>query len=281
MRLTRVDLFSNDVEAISFSLNDMDPRAKYQIRSIFGLDADEIIHKFYGFSAQTAMRGYDFGLKAREIAIRAVLNPNFRNTESFSDIRDTLYRAIFADRTGKLTLHFCSGATTVAKIEGFITKFEVPYFTQLPEVQITINCDDPMFRGINPVRYEDADLPTSNPLILPDSSSTAPHGFTMQATFTATTTDISINDAAGSPEWVFTVIPATSFVAGDILYFSSEFSNKYLWVNHGGTRIDLIDRLQSNSVWPIIFPGANTFILPEIANYDLDEIEYYPAYWGV
>jgi hypothetical protein len=283
MRLTGVDLYSaNFSEAITFSLRDVDSEDTYQVRTILGLDADEIIPKFYGFGLQTKPRFYDFGLKAREVVIRAILNPNFRVDESYSDIRDQLYRAISANRTGMVALHFRSGATIVAKIEGFITKFEVPYFVKLPEVQLTIKCDDPMFRAINPVVYTTGDFNEDlSDIYIPDSLSTAPHGFSFKVTFTATVPGFTMQDVGVNPEWKFNVAPSGGFLSGDQLYFSSDFSNRYLYMVRGAVTTHLFDRVEPTSIWPTMFPGINHFYLYDTPKFTWNTLEYYAAYWGV
>jgi hypothetical protein len=282
MRVTDVDMYSAKFEEpITFSLAKNDPSAQYMVRTILGLDAEEIVPKFYGRGLQTAPKYYDFGMKARDIVIRVILNPNFRIDDTYSNIRDDLYRSISADRTGKVVLHFRAGATLVSRIFGFITKFEVPYFVKLPEVQITVRCDDPMFRAINPVHFTPAELPTTNPINIPDSISTAPHGFTMQVTFKAASPSLTIQDKSSNPEWIFKVTPSGGFLINDVLYFSSEFSNKYLYIVRGGSTIQLIDKIQPNSIWPIIFPGQNSFYISEIATINWNYLEYYAAYWGV
>jgi hypothetical protein len=282
MRVTTVTLYAvPGQEVITFSLRDADPRAQYVIRNMVGLDAEELIPKFYGSGLYTKPKFFDFGLKAREIVVRIVLNPRIRIDESYSDIRDELYRAISSTRTGQVTLHFNSGATTVSRISGFITKFEVPYFTQLPEVQITIRCDDPMFRAINPIEFESTDMKTTNPIIIADSLSTAPHGFCMEVTFKAAAPSFTVQDVPTNPEWIFKVVPSGGFLVGDALYFSSEFANKYLYMVRSGVTTYLTDRIQPNSIWPIIFPGANTFHFVDIASFNWNEVDFYPAYWGV
>lgn len=283
MRVTSVEMYSpNFAEAITFSLRDSDPTARYMVRSIVGLDAEEIIPKFYGSGLQTNSRFYDFGLKARDIVIRIVLNPNFRTDESYSDVRDTLYRAISATRTGQVVLHFHSGGTIVSRIFGSIVKFEVPYFVKLPEVQITIRCDDPMFRAINPVVFTSLELPTTNPVIIPDSLSTAPHGFNFRVTFTAASPSFTIQDVPTSPEWKFTVAPGGGFAIGDVLYMSSDYSNRTLYYLIGGvTNNPLLNRIEPTSIWPIMFPGANSFHFADIAKINWNSLEYYAAYWGV
>jgi hypothetical protein len=282
MRVTNVGLYAaNNVEAITFSLSRSDPTAQYMVRTIIGMDAEDLVPKFYGFGLVTKPKYFDFGMKPRELVIRIVLNPRFNMDESYSDVRDDLYRIISATRTGMVTLHFNSGGTTVAKISGFITKFEVPHFSPLPEVQITIRCDDPMFRAINPVIYDPTELKTTNPIIIADSLSTAPHGFTMKVTFKATSPQFSVQDLASNPEWKFLVIPSGGFASGDVLYFGSERLNKYLYMVRSGVTTYLVDRIQPGSIWPIIFPGANTFYFPEIATFNWNELLYYAAYWGV
>lgn len=282
MRVTSVGLYSSLYEeAITFSLRDADPTAQYMVRTIIGIDAEEIIPRFYGFGLQTKSRFYDFGMKARDIVIRVVLKPRFNLDESYSDIRDELYRAISANRTGIVMLHFNSGATTVARIPGFITKFEVPYFSREPEAQITVKCDDPMFRGLNPVLYLPAQLKTTNPVIVADSLSTAPHGFSFQVTFKATTATFTIQDVQTNPDWQFIVTPNGGFLSGDKLYFSSDYSNKYLYMVRGAATTYLVDRINPASIWPVIFPGGNSFHFVNIAQFDWNNLEYYPAYWGV
>jgi hypothetical protein len=282
MRVTSVTLYADPgEEVITFSLSQADPRAQYIVRNMVGLDAEELIPKFYGSGLYTKPKFFDFGLKAREIVTRIVLNPRIRIDESYSDIRDELYRAISATRTGLVTMHFNSGATTVSKISGFITKFEVPYFTQLPEVQITIRCDDPMFRAINPVIFDPPDLSVTNPIIIADSLSTAPHGFSMRITFKAAAPSFTIQDVPTNPEWKFKVIPSGGFLNGDVLHFSSDYANKYLYMIRGGITTYLIDRVEPQSIWPVIFPGANTFHFVDIASFNWSMLEYYAAYWGV
>lgn len=281
MRVTNVALYSNYVEAINFSLRNSDPTAQYMVRTILGLDADDLIPKFYGFGLATKPKFYNFGMKPRDIVMRIVLNPRFNLDESYSDVRDELYKAISSNRTGLIVLHFRSGATTVSRIMGFITKFEVPYFERLPEVQITVHCNDPLFRAINPVIYTPSELNTTNPILVADSLSTAPHGFHFQVTFKATAPSFTIQDVATNPEWVFTVTPNGGFQSGDVLDFSSDYGDKFLYMVRGGVTTHLMDRIAPGSIMPMIFPGHNEFYFVNIAQIDWNTLDYYAAYWGV
>lgn len=279
MIVTSVRLLSNNEEALQFDLRNVDSSGPYTVRAIVGLDADEIIPKFYGFGLN-GQKFYDFGLKPRDIVIRIALNPRYKVDESVSYIRDKVYRAISSTRTGLLELQFHAGGSAVSNIHGFMTKFEVPHFSATPEIQITLRCNDPMFRSINHVLMEDT-LPATGPVMVPDSISTAPHGFVMQLTFNAATTEFVVQDDASDPSWKFRVVPASSFLSGDVLYFSSEFTNKYLYFDRGGTITHLMHAIEPTSIWPIIFPGFNEFHFPQIANFDWNHIQFHMAYWGV
>jgi hypothetical protein len=284
MRVTSIEMQSPTLEEpINFSLSSRNPKARYKVRAITGLDAEEIVPKFYGFglNGDSGSKYYTFNMKPRDIVMRINLNPNTEINESYSDIRDDLYRAISSTRTGKVALYFKAGATTVSHIYGFITKFEASLFTRTPEIQLTVNCDDPMFRGINPVLYSDAELPTTNPVTIGDVYSTAPHGFEMQITYNAASPALTIQDEASSPNWAFTVTPSGGFLSGDVLHFSSEFTNKQLYLVRSSTTIELIDKISPASIWPLIFPGGSTFYFTDMTKFDLDMISYYASYWGV
>ena len=77
-----------------------------------------------------------------------------------------------------MEVRFYSGGASISKLEGFITKLEAGYFNKTPEAQLTFRCNEPMFRGVNPVRLTGTQIPAKNPMRIADSSSTAPHGFT-------------------------------------------------------------------------------------------------------
>lgn len=281
MRVTSVDMYSAASEqAISFGLTGNDSNSEYEARQILGLDADEIIPKFYGVGGDGS-KFYEYGMKPREIVIRVILKPRFELDQTYGDVRDRLYRAISANRTGMVSLDFNSGATKVARISGSITKFEAGHFTKTPEVQITILCNDPMLKGITPTIFEEADLETTNPLKIPDSKSSAPHGFTAEIKFTAPEPGLTISDSDTDPTWAFIVVPDGGFLTNDILHFSSEYSDKKLYVVRGATTLQLADKIYPGSIWPIVFPGANEFYIDEMASINVQRVEYTASYWGV
>lgn len=282
MRITSATMYSGDTELASFALGLGETPDRYLIKAMSGVDAAAITPRFYSMGLESGQGLFDFGLTAREIVFRIGLNPKLLLDESFSELRDRLYRAISANRNGTIRIQFNSGAAVIAHIYGFITKFEASLFTKSPEAQITVRCDDPFFRGIAPVTMASPDdFTTDNPIIVPDSLSTAPHGFLFEIEFTSSADAITIQETLLAPEWVFTVTPSGGFGAGDVLKISSEERNKYVTVNSGGGDDPVVDGISVGSVWPILFPGENRFYLSEMPSVADVSVSFYPAYWGI
>lgn len=281
MRITSVELYSNNRNAASFSFRDPGAKNPYIVQGIFGLDADEIVPKFYGLSPDGSNKYYDLALSNREIVIRVALNPNVNLKKSYSDLRDDLYRVIASSRTGTIQLRLNNGLATVAAISGLVTKFEAPHFNETPEVQLTIKCSDSMFRSLEPIEVDFSLLDTST--TVSDLASTAPHGFSFSIKFNADTPSFVMRDAS-TPTWLFTVTPGviganTGFKNNDELYFSSE-NDKQIYIIRSATTIQLVDKVQIGSIWPMLFPGQNDLEIIT-GNFTWNYLSYYPTYWGV
>src|SRR5690349_21020947 len=209
MKITNAALYAGEVRLASFSLGLGESEDHYLIKAMSGIDADQLIPRFYAFGESSGFGMFDVGMPARDIVIRIVLNPSIVLDESFSELRDILYRSIASSRNPMLRLEFSNGGSKISDISGFMTKFEAGLFSQVPEVQLTIHCDDPFFRGVVSTTYEPDELAAS--FVIPDSLSTAPHGFAMQVEFNASLDSFAIQDSTPSPEWVFTVTPPGGF----------------------------------------------------------------------
>lgn len=283
MRLSSIALTtSDDSEEVTFSVLKQEPNYRYLIRAIVGIDAEDIVPKFIGFGLVSGKKFYEYTMKSRDVVMRVSLNPVFSINEDVSEIRDRIYRLISANRSGEIKLVFKDGESIVCGIMGNITKMEVPYFTKTPELQITINCPDPIFRAITPIYLDDTDLPTTNPVKLLDEATTAPHGLSFKVKFTAITASFVIQDDPTDPDWQFEIVPPTSFQVDDELYFSSEYGSKSVfWNKASGTDIELLDKVSSGSLWPQVFPGQTTLYFMQIANFDWLELTYKSAYWGI
>lgn len=278
MKLTSVELHpagSSDVAVLSF--RDPGQQNPFNVKGIAGLDAEEIVSRYYGGSGSSAM--YNLSLEKRNPVILIGLNPRFEQNETYSDLRDRIYKLIASSRTGMLQMQFKNGNTVVAAVSGFVQKVEAPQFEKIQQVQITLECRDPLLRALTPTVIDVSSLDPAN-TILSDILSTAPHGFSFQLAFTGGVEGLTIADP-DNPTWSFNVTPVGGFLNGDVLHFSSEYNDKELYVVRGGVTTHLADKIAPNSVWPLIFPGDNHFVLSNPTNLDWVSIEHYPTYWGV
>lgn len=287
MRITSVELHPDgSSNAAVLSFRNPNRELPYNVRMITGLDADEIVAKYYGVSGSSAKKFYTLEVEKRDPVFRIQLTPRFDQDETYSSLRDDLYRMIASSRTGKLAVHFKNGLDVVAALTGFVTKFETNLFEKDQEVQLTLSADDPMLRALVPT---DLVVGPLNPDLttISDPLSTAPHGFKFALTFVTPKASVKMRDPMDD-SWSFEVTPVGGFLAGDVLHFSSEKNDKYLYIQRGANKIHLADKITPGSLWPILFPGDNVFKVDGVAvdinqvrNMNWSAISHRPAYWGV
>jgi len=283
MRVTSLELVSDSEVFLSTNLKAPGTNDRFHPKAIYGLDPDELIAKFYGFGGDN-IAYYRIGMKTREIVMRLVLRPNWELGETYSDLRDDLYRAISRNRGSKVQVLLKAGPTIVAEAMGYIRRFEVPLFNKDPELQITIECDDPFFRSYTGIEFLTADFDATGYISLPDQISTAPHGFEAQFTVLNALSSFTIQDDS-VPNWAFTFTntAGAGFIAGDILYLNSVTGQLEVRVTRSAVDTGLLDNLDTDSIWPLIFPGDNQFYIPSVddADVQIDYIRFDSAFWGV
>lgn len=286
MRVTNIDLYSSSSlgpftnQVANFSFRDPASNNPYIVKAIAGLDADEIVSMFY--NGPNNAKYYNFGLEKRTIVVRMVLNPLFETNQSYSDLRDELYKAISSSRTGELQLRFNNGEVTTAVISGLVVKLEAGLFNKEPEVQLTLDCSNGMLKALEPIinTNEEELNAVSETLTITDDISTAPHGFGFTLEFTDDVNSFEMGNSDGA----FTVTPGTigavdGFLTGEILWFSSERNNRYIYVVRSSEAIHLADKIAPGSIWPVLFPGTNEWYCP--ATVEWKSVTHYPTYWGV
>lgn len=279
MKITSVELHpanSSDICVLSF--RDPSRQNPYNVKSITGLDADEIIPRYYGGSGSSD-KFYMMSLQSRPIILKAGLQPRPSLSESYSSLRDDLYKLISSSRRGLIDVKFKNGINVVAVISGFVSKLETNHFDKAPEVQISLTCEDPWLKAPTPTIVSVTGLDPADTTIT-DSLSTAPHGFMFEIEFLAALDAFTMTDPT-DPTWSFSVEPVGGFEIGDILHISSEYNDKHLYLVRGASTIHIADTILQGSVWPLIFPGENNFALDDPTGLSWEAITYYPTYWGV
>jgi len=289
MKVTNVDLYCSCSEhVLNLSYRDPASTNKYNVKSIYGLDADEIISSYYASGSISNDPFYTMASPKRDIVVRLVLNPDYQAGETVSDLRDRLYRAISSNRTGVVELRFKDGAVEQASVKGFVSKFEAAHFSEVPELQMTITCQDPMLRAPLDEIISGESLNQVSPWFQ-DLVSTAPHGATFIFKVVAVANSIEFTQFTESgidPDWSFKILPPitateTTFINDDLVYISSINKQRSVSLIRGVNKIQLADKIQPFSVWPAIFPGNNQFTIIESTKYKLHEINHRHSFWGV
>lgn len=289
MNIDNIDIVTANGVALTLSFNDPTAQNPYQMKNLYGLDAEEIVAEFAGF-APDSTTNHNLSLKQREIVMRIQLNPNFA-FQSYSELRDDLYRVVASGRSGLLTLNFKQLTTTLAHIQGFVTKVETPISTEVPEMQITIACPDPRLVAPSATVLDPSGFGDS--FSVSDTVSTAPHGLSMGFTWTApsgTNPSLKIGNSA-SFDWEFSIHLSDfldsgvyDFAIGDILEISSVYGERGVWVTRAGTRYPIADRVVRNSAWPTIYPGDNDFYVEAKSSgirWSWDYFQYHNTFWGI
>lgn len=280
MKIDRVEIHSDGVDSVgTLSFADPERHNPYNVKSIMGIDADEIISQYYGASGTANERYYALSVQQRDVIMRVELNPDFTENQTVSDLRDELYRMIASSRTGLVELWFAYDEEVIAVLSGFITKLETNHFDKTQEVTLTLRTKEPMLKAQTEtvLETEGTDL---SALTVVDNKSTAPHGFKMEISFIADQ-DFFILSSTTDAGWAFQIEPFLGFEAGDVLHFSSEKNNKYLYIVRDEDTIHVADRVLAESIWPIIFPGENIFTMYNYENMVLEALSHYPTYWGI
>jgi len=278
MRVSSIDLYSNDNLVTTFDVNQRDVRNPYILKGITGLDADSIVPQFYGQGAESGSNFHDMALEPREIVMKIGLNPNYLIGHAASDLRGTLYRAIASSRKGTIQLRFNEDAATVGAITGFITKFEGPLNNKDPEVTITMRCDDPIFKSLYIASAIVSEF-VSDTIVITDPTSTSPHGFKLKLTFDDTLFSFLMREQEIDPDWFFQI--DYTFIAGDELYLSSEAGDKYAYRVRSAVTLQLMDLIVPGSMWPVMFPGENNYWISDTADITFNEWYWYETHWGV
>lgn len=290
MNITDMGILSPSGNYLVFGFKPTTPiEDRFVVKNLYGLDADEIVSNF--LTAQNAGGGgelYDMSLKGREVVMRIVLQPDFANGETHGNLRDEIYKFIAANRNAVISLHFFEGDINNerAYLYGFITKVEVPLTQETSEVQITVQCTDPILRGPNNVE----EFVSGTGFVIEDNISTAPHGFKFALRFTShagASYSFEIGPSPGHPEFQINIGNLLDdgdfgFRSGDILTFSSAFNTRELTIFRGNV-IPIADKIEADSVWPMIFPGSNpfSFYCGPTATWTWLYFRYYHAFWGV
>lgn len=276
----------------TFNLRNVDPTQPYILESAVGLDPDQIYPVFSGSyfhtDGTTREKYFDMVLPSRNVGFKIKLNPQV-GVSTYSSLRDDLYKRISRSRTGLVEVQLMYNSAKIASIYGLISKLESSLFDLDPRVQLSISCQDPMFKG----DWNDGEpdvVTVLNRFSYEDVVSTAPHGFALVLKCIVAVNSLTVESevTTGVDKHIFKI--NKSFNVDDVLTISSVDNNRAVYFVRSGVTTHLTDKLDSGASWPMLFPGVNQFLLTsprtdlmEILgmNFSIENLWYQPTYWGI
>lgn len=298
MNVTEIKLMTPgaiDLLHASFKTKDVVRTDRFILKKATGLDAEDIMPQFYGRAQGTNFNYYNMVPKARVVTLTIKLNPQYNYNQTVGQLRDVFYKAVSYNRQGKIELRFMDDEEEIGSLIGFIRKIESSQFEAEAEITVTFEFSDPFIRSNDHVIIQGSSpvhaLGMPNPE-WEDNDSTAPHGFKMELVFTIPTVHVIDSltiHGIHNPLYAPFKIDYHFEPGQDKLYFSSEYNNRYLYVERTNgpnvQTINLADKIVKDSIWPIMLPGKTKIgfsnaenATPEIY---IERILYRTAYWGV
>lgn len=292
MKFTHIVISPDTNPSLDVTLSIQDPTVQnpYVIKAIAGFDVDELVPTYN--LAGSPLQQVDMKAPKRNPVFRILLNPDFSMGQSYSGLRDNLYRIISASGLSTCSIKFFDSATLMARTAGYLTKFEAPHSSEVPEVQMTFECRDAFL-------YRNGTLVTTTPqpyYTVEDEISTAPHGFWFEGSFSAdvvpfsSSTKYSFYSPAYPNYFTFEFSPFYwvdslgvenwGFLAGDAIRLDSRPDFREFVLIRSGVTYPMADHIVANSVWPQIYYGSNQ-VRCSIPEFGFTKIFHDYAFWGI
>lgn len=273
-------LTSWPIPFLDLELNDHAGDNGYLLKNSSGLGPTTLAAIVIGFDSN-GIPIKDVDAADREIALRIQLTPTFG--QSFSELRSALYKF----NSKGLIVSLMDGARVIAQTHGLITVFDTLHFTNQPEIQLTIECEDGYFEAPAaldiPVDAETLEL--EQPILVYEEGD-APTGFKLEFEVTSNNSFMQIlnysalHSGRGSVSNIFTV--TYPMVTGDLVTLNTHPSDRRITLIRGTEMIDLAGYVNAGAVWPMLQPGVNVFEWFFGSSWmTFTRLSYIPRYWGV
>lgn len=265
------------------NLNYTDGPNGYTLKEETGLGPPDFKAVVIGFD-NTGIPIKDSIPDKRLISLKIALVP--QHGQTYGSLRDALYKLIGRSVYVKLM----DGADVICQTTGYIQKIDPFHMTNRPELIVIIECEDGVFSGPDAVSIPTASFTGQTVPIFNYMDGTAPAGFELsfQNTTGVSKTGFSITGhsefwhaGSGDVNNTFQIVYPIDNL--DIITINTHPKVRSIMMhdNSTGFDIDLSGYLNAGAVWPVFYPGVNTF------TWDLNWVttwvlaRYIPRYWGV
>lgn len=228
-----------------------------QLANIDGLDP---VKASISTTPLASGRGVSFGgsnVDVRNLVLTLIPVPDWENW-TISKIRNFIYKYFMPEMP--VRFEFESDDLPPVEISGYVETCVPNIFSKDPEIQVSVICPDPDFVAIDPTVINghtndatlalnyDGTVDTPITVRIPQSSVSNPPN------------NITIHVRDGEPEFKVT-LSSDVVTAGKYFEMNSATGQKYVQnvAVPSGAITNLLSKLTSDSVWPVLKPGANKF----------------------
>jgi len=251
----------------------------YFIKVADGLGPPAITAIVEGFDA-TGIPILGSNAQARNISLRIGLKPGAG--QSYSSLRDVLYRYM----SRSVIVSFMNGSIERARTYGYIGAVDTSLFTNQPDIQLVIKCDEGDLFAPRHTNIPTSILNTLSPVI-DYANGTAPTGLYLKFNVTASQASFSVTNHAkvwhsgeGSVANEFTI--TYPFLNGDSVVITTHPKDKQVLLTRSAVTYDLAGYVNARAVWPRLFAGVNAFDWTFASSWmTWVEANYTARYWGV
>jgi len=209
--------------------------------------------------------------QSREIVLLIGLNPAFSGGQTVADLRSSLYGMLTPGHRPEMHVDIMQDAAIIATTTGYVAKLEIVPFSKDPQVQLTIACPQPYLQGPTELTIDPGD-PSAPEMT---NIGTAPSGFQMDITLTATLSFWDLRDASG--KYMRVIYP---FVPGDFLSFDTRPGSRAVYLYRASVFTNMLPYLDPLSIWYQLHAGLNVFDTSS-AFFTWGDVSYRPLYWGI
>jgi len=215
----------------------------------------------------------------REIIVRAGLNPNYAVGQTAASMRTTLYGLLTPGGNDNITVQLMNGPVVVVQTSGYVKRIEIVPFSKDPEVQITIACAKPYLYEPTEKTLGLLELGTPASPFTIENPGSVTAGFYLELTYNAnqdTYWTLYSGGAGVAPKFRINY----PFLNGDILMIDTREGQRSIKRTRGSSTINVLYALSTDSTWPTLHPGTNTFWTSS-TSFNWGKAIFTPRYWGI
>lgn len=270
-----------------FTLNLASPNLtdKYIIKAVSGLDASDVLQRRLTAKAQSYYLNNPLVLpKNRQVAFLLKINPQYGSNDTVESLRDDLYiKLLSLDSSGLIRIRFIDSSNAyVGSLIGSVARFEAAIFNSSSDVQITFICEQPFIQNDTITDAAAVSTVTDGVVSWNVPKGNAPSPLTVFLGINLNISNSVVRVTCNGKYFILNNIT----INNNAIYISNDH---YVHQTDAGGNINLLDKVDYASVWPMAYPGDNELSVYISASpsskigsgISLSTLEYNNRWWGI